>query len=53
MIVKAVSWALREATKSHPDKVRTFINRYKSVLHGSILREVRNKLTTGKKNPNK
>jgi 3-methyladenine DNA glycosylase AlkD len=51
MIVKAVSWALREATKSRPDKVQAFIDQYEDVLHSLVLREVRNKLKTGLKNP--
>ncbi len=51
MITKAVSWALREATKSHPDKIKTFIRKHQSGLHPLILREVRNKLQTGMKNP--
>lgn len=49
MIVKAVSWALREASKSYPEKVRFFITHYSQNLHGSILREVRNKLNLGVK----
>ncbi|MBU0520351.1 DNA alkylation repair protein [bacterium] len=53
MIYKAVSWALREASKKYPDRVHAFIDKHAAVLHGSVLREVRNKLDTGKKNPNK
>ncbi len=51
MIIKAISWVLREGTKSHPDKIRAFIDRYESDLHSSVLREVRNKLDKGLKNP--
>ena len=49
MIVKAVSWALREGSKSHPEKIRTFIHDYSSDLHSSVLREVENKLDKGVK----
>lgn len=49
MITKAVSWALREGTKSHPDKIRVFIDKYADNLHGPILREVKNKLDKGVK----
>ncbi|TKJ40631.1 hypothetical protein CEE37_06610 [candidate division LCP-89 bacterium B3_LCP] len=51
MIVKAISWALREGSKSNPDKIREFIERHSEELHSSILREVRNKLDKGLKNP--
>ncbi len=53
MIIKAISWALREGTESHPDKIRSFIEKYEDNLHSSILREVRNKLDKGLKNPKK
>lgn len=49
MIVKAVSWALREGTKCYPDKIRGFLSRYQDNLHSSILREVRTKLEKGVK----
>lgn len=49
MIVKTVSWALREGSKSHPEKIRTFIHTYSDDLHRSILREVENKLDKGVK----
>lgn len=51
MIVKAVSWALREGTKSHPELIREFIRQHENILHSSVLREVRNKLNSGLKNP--
>ena len=38
MITKAVSWALREMTKKHPDQVAAY-----------VVREVSNKLRTGLK----
>jgi 3-methyladenine DNA glycosylase AlkD len=49
MITKAVSWALREGSKSHPEKIRAFIDRYARNLRGSTVREVRNKLERGVK----
>ena len=50
MIVKAVSWALRELSKRDKVVVEDFINDYEDRLHSKVLREVRNKLVTGKKN---
>lgn len=49
-IVKALSWALREATKSSPEEVERFLADYGDGLHPSVIREVKNKLETGKKN---
>ncbi|MFH1862008.1 MAG: DNA alkylation repair protein [bacterium] len=49
MIYKAVSWVLREGTKSNPDKIRSFLDQHRQTLHGSVLREVNNKLTKGTK----
>jgi 3-methyladenine DNA glycosylase AlkD len=51
MIVKALSWALRELSKREPKAVGTFISDYESCLHPRVLREVRTKLRTGLKNP--
>jgi 3-methyladenine DNA glycosylase AlkD len=51
MVVKALSWALREAAKRDPDAVRRFLIKYESVLASRVLREVQNKLRTGLKNP--
>lgn len=50
IIVKALSWALRELAKRHKEKVQDFIDRYDEVLHKKVLREVTNKLVFGKKN---
>ncbi|HPF92723.1 MAG TPA: DNA alkylation repair protein [Tenuifilaceae bacterium] len=50
MIVKALSWALRELSKIDKDSVIDFINENKSSLHKKVLREVNNKLETGLKN---
>jgi 3-methyladenine DNA glycosylase AlkD len=51
MVVKALSWALRELAKRDPESVVDFVDRHKKVLAARVLREVRNKLTTGLKNP--
>lgn len=50
MIVKALSWALRELAKVDKEPVAEFILKYKDRLHKKVLREVTNKLETGKKN---
>ncbi len=50
MVVKAVSWALRELAKREPEPVKEFLLKHESVLHKRILREVRNKIFYGKKN---
>lgn len=49
MITKAVSWALREMTKSHPDRVAAYLERNREVLAAHVVREVNNKLRTGVK----
>jgi 3-methyladenine DNA glycosylase AlkD len=51
MVVKALSWALRELSKRDPSAVRQFLDQNESALAPPVLREVRNKLTTGLKNP--
>ncbi len=53
MVVKAMSWALRELVVHDPDAVRAFLEEHRDVLAARVLREVRNKLTTGLKNPRK
>ncbi len=50
MIVKAVSWALRELSKREALLVRQFVEQYKDVLHARIMREVMHKLNFGTKN---
>lgn len=50
MVVKAVSWALRELAKREPETVKEYLLKNESVLHKRILREVRNKIFYGKKN---
>ncbi len=51
MVVKAMSWALREIVVHDPDAVRGFLTEYEDVLAARVKREVRNNLTTGLKNP--
>ena len=51
MVVKALSWALREAAKKHPAEVRKFLIEHKETLATRVTREVNNKLTTGLKSP--
>jgi hypothetical protein len=49
MVVKAVSWALRELTKRNPASARAFIASYRHDLTARVIREVENKLRTGLK----
>jgi hypothetical protein len=51
MVVKALSWALREAAKKHPKLVRSFLAEHQEALAARVKREVNNKLTTGLKTP--
>jgi 3-methyladenine DNA glycosylase AlkD len=51
LVVKALSWALRELAKRDPDSVRRFISAHRDKLAGRVVREVNNKLATGLKNP--
>lgn len=53
MVYKALSWALRELVAYDPDAVWTFLDEYDDRLAAQVKREVRNKLTTGLKNPRK
>lgn len=53
MLVKAMSWALRELVVHDPDAVSEFLSENEDVLAARVKREVRNKLTTGLKNPRK
>ena len=50
MIVKALSWALRELSKSDKPAVEDFMAKYDKQLAGRIRREVYTKLDTGRKN---
>jgi 3-methyladenine DNA glycosylase AlkD len=51
MVVKAMSWALRELVAHDPGAVRGFLDAHDDVLAARVKREVKNKLTTGLKNP--
>ena len=50
LVVKAVSWALRELSKINGLVVEDFIEKYKNRLHPRICREVMAKIETGRKN---
>ena len=51
MVVKALSWALRQLVVHDRDAVWAFLREYEDRLAARVKREVRNKLTTGLKNP--
>jgi 3-methyladenine DNA glycosylase AlkD len=51
MVVKAMSWALRELAKRDPAAVKRFLKDEGGNLAARVRREVTNKLTTGLKNP--
>lgn len=51
MIVKAMSWALRELARKDPKAVRSYMTRHGDRLAARVRREVANKLSTGLKNP--
>jgi 3-methyladenine DNA glycosylase AlkD len=51
MVVKALSWALRELAKRHPTVVRQFIAEHGPSVPALVRREVRTKLQTGRKAP--
>jgi 3-methyladenine DNA glycosylase AlkD len=53
MVSKALSWALRELAKRDAPAARAFLDEYADSLAARIIREVRNKLATGLKNPRK
>jgi DNA alkylation repair enzyme len=50
MVVKALSWALRELFKRDPKSVREFMIENKDALTPRVVREVNNKMTFGLKN---
>jgi 3-methyladenine DNA glycosylase AlkD len=50
MVVKALSWSLRELAKREPQSVQEFLVKHRDVLAARVAREVNNKLTTGLKN---
>lgn len=51
MVVKAMSWALRELSKRNPGAVRQFLIEHRDQIAPRVIREVGNKLSTGLKNP--
>lgn len=51
MVVKAMSWALRELSKRDPGAVRQFLIDHRDQIALRVTREVGNKLATGLKNP--
>lgn len=51
MVVKGMSWALRELVPHNPKAVWCFLEDNNGSLAARVKREVRNKLTTGLKNP--
>ena len=53
MVVKAMSWSLRELAKRDVAAVDRFLSEHQNVLAPRVSREVGNKLRTGLKNPRK
>jgi 3-methyladenine DNA glycosylase AlkD len=53
MVVKALSWALRELARRDPVAVRAFLAEQGDGLAPRVRREVGNNLRTGLKNPRK
>ncbi|MEK6285287.1 MAG: DNA alkylation repair protein [Acidobacteriota bacterium] len=51
MVVKAMSWALRELSKRDANAVKQFLDERQNVIAARVVREVGNKLSTGLKNP--
>ena len=51
MVVKALSWALRELAKHDPEAVRAFVAEHEASLAPRVKREVATKLRIGRKNP--
>ena len=51
MVVKALSWALRELAKRDAASVREFLATHGTVMPALVRREVRTKLLTGRKAP--
>jgi 3-methyladenine DNA glycosylase AlkD len=53
MVEKALSWALRILAVRDADVVTAFVAENETVLAARVKREVRNKLSSGRKNPRK
>jgi len=49
MVVKAMSWALRALATREPEPVARFVDKHERDLAARVIREVRNKLRTGRK----
>ena len=50
MITKAVSWVLRSMIAEQPETVRRYLDENSGELQSTVVREVRKKLETGRKN---
>ena len=50
MVAKALSWALRELLEWDAEAVREFMDEFAEVLPRRVIREVKHKLETGRKN---
>lgn len=50
-VIKALSWAVRALVVHDSEALRAFLSEDEDVLAARVKREVRNKLTTGLKNP--
>jgi 3-methyladenine DNA glycosylase AlkD len=50
-VVKATSWALRALAVRDPEAVERFLAQNREALAPRVVREVRNKVATGLKNP--
>jgi 3-methyladenine DNA glycosylase AlkD len=53
MVAKGLSWALRALISVDREGVEEFLEKHEDALKPLVRREVRSKLTTGKKNPNR
>ena len=53
MVIKGMSWALRDLLKRDRQAVEQFLEAHENELAALVKRDVRNKLTTGRKNPSK
>jgi 3-methyladenine DNA glycosylase AlkD len=51
MVVKALSWALREVGKQDQRAAALFVERHGATLPPRVVREVTNEIATGRKNP--
>jgi 3-methyladenine DNA glycosylase AlkD len=49
-ITKAISWVLRALTRDHPAEVAAYLEKNAAFFPPRVVREVRNKLQTGRKN---